>query len=160
LQQAIQVIFLRTNNEQSPSRLTPLGLSRKISKSSSLTLTQRRSYVERKDEPQAFKRRRRAPAAARSGHNLRVERAKRKDMSVGIIFLEQLYPWPEQELQAALDQHPSAEEIVWVQEEPANMGAFTYVMPKLRRMGGNRGLRSVKRHARPPLQPALPRNTR
>jgi 2-oxoglutarate dehydrogenase E1 component len=81
------------------------------------------------------------------GHNLRVERAKRKDMSVGIIFLEQLYPWPEAELQAALDQHPSAEEIVWVQEEPANMGAFTYVMPKLRRMAGNRGLRSVKRHA-------------
>ncbi len=81
------------------------------------------------------------------GHNLRVERAKRKDMSVGIIFLEQLYPWPEQELQAALDQHPSAEEIVWVQEEPANMGAFTYVMPKLRRIVGNRALRSVKRHA-------------
>jgi 2-oxoglutarate dehydrogenase E1 component len=81
------------------------------------------------------------------GHNLRVERAKRKEMSVGIIFLEQLYPWPEAELQAALDQHPSAEEIVWVQEEPANMGAFTYVMPKLRRMAGNRALRSVKRHA-------------
>ena len=81
------------------------------------------------------------------GHNLRVERAKRKDMSVGIIFLEQLYPWPEAELQAALDQHPSAEEIVWVQEEPANMGPFTYVMPKLRRMAGNRAVRSVKRHA-------------
>ena len=32
------------------------------------------------------------------GHNLRVERAKRKDMSVGIIFIEQLYPWPEAEL--------------------------------------------------------------
>ncbi len=81
------------------------------------------------------------------GHNLRVERAKRKDMSVGIIFLEQLYPWPEAELQAALDQHPSAEEIVWVQEEPANMGPFTYVMPKLRRMAANRAVRSVKRHA-------------
>jgi 2-oxoglutarate dehydrogenase E1 component len=81
------------------------------------------------------------------GHNLRVERAKRKDMSVGIIFIEQLYPWPEAELQAALDQHPSAEEIVWVQEEPANMGAFSYVMPKLRKMAGNRALTSVKRHA-------------
>jgi len=81
------------------------------------------------------------------GHNLRVEREKRKDMSVGIIFIEQLYPWPEAELQAALDQHPSAEEIVWVQEEPANMGAFSYVMPKLRKMAGNRALTSVKRHA-------------
>ena len=80
------------------------------------------------------------------GHNLRVERAKRKDMSVGIIFIEQLYPWPEAELQAALDQHPDAQEIVWVQEEPANMGAFFYVMPLLRRLAGDRAVLSVKRH--------------
>jgi 2-oxoglutarate dehydrogenase E1 component len=81
------------------------------------------------------------------GHNLRVERAKRKDMSVGIIFVEQLYPWPEEELQAALDQHPGAQEVVWVQEEPANMGAFSYVMPNLRRMAGDRAVLSVKRSA-------------
>ena len=80
------------------------------------------------------------------GHNLRVEREKRKDMSVGIIFLEQMYPWPEAELQAALDQHPEAQEIVWVQEEPANMGAFSYVMPLLRRLSGDRAVLSVKRH--------------
>jgi 2-oxoglutarate dehydrogenase E1 component len=81
------------------------------------------------------------------GHNLRVERAKRKDMSVGIIFIEQLYPFPEAELQAALDQHPTAQDIVWVQEEPANMGAFTYVMPELRRLAGDRTVLSVKRSA-------------
>ena len=81
------------------------------------------------------------------GHNLRVEREKRKDMGVGIVFLEQLYPWPESELQAALDEHPEAEEIVWVQEEPANMGAFSYVMPELRRMAGDRAVLSVKRSA-------------
>jgi len=80
------------------------------------------------------------------GHNLRVERAKRKDFSVGIIFLEQMYPWPEAELEAALDQHPEAEEIIWVQEEPANMGAFSYVMPLLRRLAGDRTVLSVKRH--------------
>ena len=81
------------------------------------------------------------------GHNLRIERERRKDMSVGIIFLEQMYPWPEAEVQAALDQHPSAKEIVWVQEEPANMGALFYVMPHLRRMVGDRAVLSVKRHA-------------
>ena len=81
------------------------------------------------------------------GHNLRVEREKRKDMSVGIVFVEQLYPWPEEEMQAALDQHPSAQEIVWVQEEPANMGALFYVMPLLKRMVGDRALTSVKRSA-------------
>jgi 2-oxoglutarate dehydrogenase E1 component len=81
------------------------------------------------------------------GHNLRVERAKRNDMSVGIVFVEQLYPWPEAELQAALDQHPSAHEIVWVQEEPANMGALSYVLPRLKTMVGQRALLSVKRTA-------------
>ena len=79
------------------------------------------------------------------GHNLRVEREKRKDASVAIIFLEQLYPWPEQEMQAALDQHPEATEIVWVQEEPANMGALHHVMPQLRRMAADRAVLSVKR---------------
>jgi 2-oxoglutarate dehydrogenase E1 component len=81
------------------------------------------------------------------GHNLRVEREKRKDMSVAIVFLEQMYPWPEEEMQAALDQHPEATEIVWVQEEPANMGALFYVMPELRRMSSDRAVLSVKRSA-------------
>jgi 2-oxoglutarate dehydrogenase E1 component len=81
------------------------------------------------------------------GHNLRVERAKRKLTDVAIIFLEQLYPFPEAELQSALDHHPSATEIVWVQEEPANMGALTYVTPQLRRVAGDRAVLSVKRTA-------------
>jgi 2-oxoglutarate dehydrogenase E1 component len=81
------------------------------------------------------------------GHNLRVERERRKDNSVAIIFLEQMYPWPEEEMQAALDQHPEASEVVWVQEEPANMGALTYVLPQLRRMAAARALLSVKRRA-------------
>ena len=81
------------------------------------------------------------------GHNLRVERERRKEKSVGIIFLEQMYPWPEEEMQAALDMHPSATEVVWVQEEPANMGGLFYVMPHLRRMAGERAVLSVKRSA-------------
>jgi 2-oxoglutarate dehydrogenase E1 component len=80
------------------------------------------------------------------GHNLRVEREKRKDTGVGIVFVDQLYPWPEQEMQAALDMHPKAE-VVWVQEEPANMGALSYVMPHLRRMARDRVVISVKRTA-------------
>jgi 2-oxoglutarate dehydrogenase E1 component len=81
------------------------------------------------------------------GHNLRVERAKRGMTDVAIVFLEQMYPWPEAELQAALDQHPTATEVVWVQEEPANMGALFYVMPLLKRLCHDRPLLSVKRTA-------------
>lgn len=79
------------------------------------------------------------------GHNLRVEREKRMDNNIAIVFVDQLYPWPEREMQAALDSHPSAE-VVWVQEEPANMGALSYVMPHLRRMVRDRVVVSVKRH--------------
>ena len=86
-------------------------------------------------------------ATGKIGHELRVERAKRKDSTTGILFIDQLYPWPEAELRAAVDAHPSAREIVWVQEEPANMGAFSFVMPRLRRIAGDRQVLSVKRSA-------------
>ncbi|MGI4827926.1 MAG: 2-oxoglutarate dehydrogenase E1 component [Janthinobacterium lividum] len=81
------------------------------------------------------------------GHNLRVERAKRKVNDVAVIFVDQLYPWPEQELSAALDMHPQAKDIVWVQEEPANMGALSFVMPRLRKLAHDRPVISVKRTA-------------
>ena len=81
------------------------------------------------------------------GHNLRVERARRKLNDVAIVFVEQLYPWPEQELAAAFAQHPQAHEIVWVQEEPANMGAHFFVMPRLKQIATDRAVLSVKRVA-------------
>jgi 2-oxoglutarate dehydrogenase E1 component len=81
------------------------------------------------------------------GHELRLERKKRKDESTAVIFVEQLYPFPEADLTAAFEHHPSAREIVWVQEEPANMGALTYMLPRLRRIAGERSVMSVKRSA-------------
>jgi 2-oxoglutarate dehydrogenase E1 component len=81
------------------------------------------------------------------GHELAIERKKRKDDKTAIIFLEQMYPFPEEELTLAIDQHQSARDIVWVQEEPANMGAMSYVMPRLRRVAGDRPVLSVKRSA-------------
>jgi 2-oxoglutarate dehydrogenase E1 component len=86
-------------------------------------------------------------ATGKIGHELRVERTKRKDTTTGILFLDQLYPWPEDELRAAIEAHPAAREIVWVQEEPANMGAFSFVMPRLRRIAADRQVLSVKRSA-------------
>ncbi len=81
------------------------------------------------------------------GHELRVERQKRKDTSTGIIFLEQLYPWPEEELRAAIEAHRDANDLVWVQEEPENMGAYSFVLPRLRELAFDRQVRSVKRSA-------------
>ena len=86
-------------------------------------------------------------ASGKVGHELRMERQKRKDTSTAIVFLDQLYPLPRPEIAAALSAHPNAREILWVQEEPRNMGAFFYVMPRLTQLVQERGLsiRSVKR---------------
>src|SRR5208337_4492314 len=72
------------------------------------------------------------------GHELREERKRRRDRSTAIVFVEQLYPFPEAELSAELQRHAAAREIVWVQEEPANMGALFYMMPRLRHIAGGR----------------------
>jgi len=88
-------------------------------------------------------------ASGKVGHDLRVERRKRKDTSTAIFFLDQLYPLPRPEITAAIEAHPNAREIIWVQEEPANMGALFYVLPRLQRLAQEKGLkvRSVKRSA-------------
>lgn len=126
---------------------TPKSMLRHPDASSPISEFGRDRFLNVLPDNEAQNPRRLLVCSGKVGHNLRMEREKRKDKSVGIIFVEQLYPWPEQELQAALDQHPGAEEIVWVQEEPANMGAFFYVMPLLRRLARDRAVLSVKRSA-------------
>jgi 2-oxoglutarate dehydrogenase E1 component len=86
-------------------------------------------------------------ASGKVGHELRAERRRRKDSSTAIFFLDQLYPMPRAEISAAIAEHSNAREIVWVQEEPGNMGAAGYVLPRLERIAkaANLRLRSVKR---------------
>jgi len=81
------------------------------------------------------------------GHELVAERKRRKDNSTAIVFLEQLYPFPEAELAAEMDRHANAREFVWVQEEPANMGALAFLLPRLERLARGRSVLSVKRSA-------------
>ncbi|MHB8328870.1 MAG: 2-oxoglutarate dehydrogenase E1 component, partial [Acidimicrobiales bacterium] len=47
--------------------------------------------------------------------------------AVAVVRIEQLYPWPEVRISEVLDRYPVADEIVWVQEEPENMGAWSFV---------------------------------
>ena len=81
------------------------------------------------------------------GHELQVERKKRGDTETAICFLDQIYPFPENELRDMMKHYPNATELIWVQEEPANMGALTFVVPKLRRLLQGTPVRSVKRAA-------------
>jgi 2-oxoglutarate dehydrogenase E1 component len=79
------------------------------------------------------------------GHELEAERKRRKDTTTAIVFLEQIYPFPEQEVIAEFDRHGKNNDIVWVQEEPANMGAMFNILPRLKRVAGDRPVLSVKR---------------
>lgn len=70
-------------------------------------------------------------------------RAKRPD--VAICRLEQLYPVPMRDLRAMLDGYARANEIVWVQEEPENMGAWSFIRPHLEDVANGRPVRDVTR---------------
>ncbi len=81
------------------------------------------------------------------GHELRAEREKRGDSKTAIVLLEKIYPFPETELAAEIARHGAARDVVWVQEEPANMGALFFVLPRIERAAGSLPVRSVKRSA-------------
>ncbi len=80
------------------------------------------------------------------GHELRMERRNLKRQGPAIVMLEQMYPFPEDELKQTLSRYANATEFIWVQEEPANMGALSFVVPRLRRIVGPK-LRTIKRAA-------------
>ena len=53
---------------------------------------------------------------------------------VAILRVERLYPFPSEELQPILDRYSKIESFAWVQEEPRNMGARKFVLPRLRHL--------------------------
>ncbi len=54
--------------------------------------------------------------------------------SAVVARVEELYPFPTNELQGLVGWYRNLEEVVWLQEEPANMGAWTYMFPRLREL--------------------------
>lgn len=79
--------------------------------------------------------------------DLIAERDRREDDKTAIVSLVQLYPFPERQLNDELRRHASARKLIWVQEEPANMGALFYIRPHLQRLLGDRHITTVKRSA-------------
>ncbi|WP_129306614.1 multifunctional oxoglutarate decarboxylase/oxoglutarate dehydrogenase thiamine pyrophosphate-binding subunit/dihydrolipoyllysine-residue succinyltransferase subunit [Streptomyces sp. L2] len=60
-------------------------------------------------------------------YDLEAERKKRGVTDTAIIRIERLYPLPGAELQAEIKKYPNAEKYLWVQEEPANQGAWPFI---------------------------------
>jgi hypothetical protein len=68
-------------------------------------------------------------------YDLLEERERRfaASLPVAIVRVEELHPWPAEEIAAALRAFPEAREVVWTQEEPANMGAWSFARELLSR---------------------------
>jgi 2-oxoglutarate dehydrogenase E1 component len=73
-------------------------------------------------------------------YDLAEARKKQGADRVAILRLEQFYPFPQVRLQEVLARYPQARELVWAQEEPKNMGGWTFVEPRLQSFspGGKR----------------------
>jgi len=69
--------------------------------------------------------------------------------TVDVARIEMLYPFPEDEVRDLVQSLPYLQELVWLQEEPANMGAWRYAHQRLREIAGkNVTLRVVARPER------------
>jgi 2-oxoglutarate dehydrogenase E1 component len=73
-------------------------------------------------------------------YDLLAERAQRKVKDVFFLRLEQLYPFPAKALTTELSRFPKAS-VVWCQEEPKNMGPWTFVAPRIEEVMGNMGMK-------------------
>jgi 2-oxoglutarate dehydrogenase E1 component len=127
--------------------LTPKGMLRSAAAASDVNELADGRYRNVMPDDTTRQARRVLVCSGKIAHELRAERARRQRADVAIVTLEQLYPFPETELDAALSAHAGATEVVWVQEEPANMGALFFVRPILQRLAGERPVTAVRRSA-------------
>jgi len=63
---------------------------------------------------------------------------RKENTDDAIARVEQLYPFPKQELDELIRSYPALERVIWVQEEPLNMGAWNYLRPRLRELLGDK----------------------
>ncbi len=75
-------------------------------------------------------------------YDILAERDQRGLKDTAILRVEQLYPYPDQPLEAELKRFKALETVVWCQEEPKNMGAWQYIEPRLEKTLGS--LKSTK----------------
>jgi multifunctional 2-oxoglutarate metabolism enzyme len=79
-------------------------------------------------------------------HEAMAERTKR-EAPVAVVRVEQLYPWPYARLDEVVSRYPNAHTVVWLQEEPSNMGAWAFAQDRLaERLGDRHEIIRVSRH--------------
>jgi 2-oxoglutarate dehydrogenase E1 component len=61
-------------------------------------------------------------------YDILAEREKLERNDVALVRIEQLFPLPIEQLKAIIASYPNADDFVWAQEEPKNMGAYSYML--------------------------------
>jgi len=64
-------------------------------------------------------------------YDLAAAREERKSQDIAIARLEQIYPFPGDQLRDLIERYPATADVMWVQEEPRNMGAWRFVQENL-----------------------------
>jgi 2-oxoglutarate dehydrogenase E1 component len=66
-------------------------------------------------------------ASGKVAHEALARRDALQAVHVAVVRVEQLYPWPSGAIETTIANYPNVEEVVWLQEEPENMGAWPFV---------------------------------
>ncbi len=113
--------------------LTPKGLLRHPECVSRLDDFVRGSFQEILDDPlRPQDTKKIVLCSGRIYYDISAMRAKLKINDMAVIRVEQLYPFNKERLKSILEQYEGYKEVIWMQEEPANMGAWDFLRPQLR----------------------------
>ena len=128
---------------------TPKSLLRARPARSTLDELTRGSFEEVLDDPfvtDAGAVRRVVLCSGKVAHETMAERAKR-EAPVAVVRVEQLYPWPYDQIDEVVARYPNARQVVWLQEEPSNMGPWAFAQDRLaERLGDSHEIIRVSRH--------------
>lgn len=69
-------------------------------------------------------------------YDLLAYRSEHKKTNTALLRIEQLYPLHQEKLTSLVMQYPESTSLIWCQEEPKNMGAYTFIEPQLRKLFG------------------------
>jgi multifunctional 2-oxoglutarate metabolism enzyme len=113
---------------------TPKSMLRAVQTRSPLAEFTRGSFQRVLDDPSAEKSSvtRVVLANGKVAHEALAQRDEHHVSHVAVVRVEQLYPWPAEDIDRVLASYPNAKEVVWLQEEPENMGAWPFAERRLK----------------------------
>ncbi|MCS6801673.1 MAG: 2-oxoglutarate dehydrogenase E1 component [Chloroflexota bacterium] len=130
-----QAAFIRRGEARPLILFSPKSLLRNPAAAATLERLTSGSFLPVIDDPDAAARRaevrRLILASGKVAIELLTNPARPKHPNVAIVRLEEIAPFPTGHLARLLAEYPNVHEVVWLQEEPRNMGAYSFVFPRL-----------------------------